>query len=322
MAWHERAIEKQKDLFMCFVDFEKAFDTVRHEILVEKLRRLNVEDADIRVMSNLYWNQKAVVRIEEDKSNWVNIERGVRQGCVLSPDLFSLYSQAVIDKMADMEGIKVGGMNINNIRYADDTVIIADTEEKLQSLLDRLNVECRAMGLKINIGKTEVMGVTKRKEQLRVNVNIDGQAVKQVRSFRYLGALVDEDGRCDAEIRSRIGMAKANFGEMRRILTDLNLGIGIRIRTLKCYIWSVMLYGCETWTISREMKKRLEAAEMWFIRRMMRVPWEARRTNQEVLQMAGTTRELMTTVRRRQLGFIGHVLRGEGIVSRKTVSWG
>ena len=114
--------------------------------------------------------------------------------------------------------------------------------------------------------------------------------------------MMDEEGRCDAEIKFRIGMAKANFGQMRGIL-----------RILKSYIWSVMLYGCETWTVSRRMEKRLEAAEMWFIRRMMRVPWVERRTNQEVLQMAGTTRELMIMVRRRQLGYLGHVLRGDGL---------
>ena len=174
-------------------------------------------------------------------------------------------------------------------------------------------MECRGVGLRINIGKTEVMGVTKKKDQLKVNIRIGGQAVKQVKSFRYLGSLVDEDGRCDAEIRSRIGMAKANFGQMRGILTSLNLSRGIRLRILKSYIWSVLLYGCETWTVSRKMKKRLEATEMWFIRRMMRIPWVARRTNQEVLQMAGMSRELITTVRRRQLGYLGHVLRRDGL---------
>ena len=106
----ERAIEKQKDLFMCFVDFEKAFDMVRHEVLVDRLRVLGVDTADIRVMSNLYWGQRAVVRIGEDRSDGIKIERGVRQGCVLSPNLFSLYSQAVMNEMADLEGMKVGGM--------------------------------------------------------------------------------------------------------------------------------------------------------------------------------------------------------------------
>ena len=79
---------------------------------------------------------------------------------------------------------------------------------------------------------------------------------------------------------------------------------------LKSYVWSVLLFGCEAWTISKEMRKRLEAAELWFYRRMLRIPWTARRTNQEVLQMAGVTRELMTVIRKSQIDFLGHILRG------------
>ena len=81
-----------------------------------------------------------------------------------------------MEEMAGLEGMKVGGMNINNIRYADDTVLIADTEEKLQGLVDWLDEECKGVGLKIDMDETEVMGVTKRKEQLRINVNEGGQA--------------------------------------------------------------------------------------------------------------------------------------------------
>ena len=81
---------------------------------------------------------------------------------MLSPDLFSLYSQVVMDEMVDMEGVNVGGLNTNNKKYADDTVLIADTADKLQRLVDKLDVECNRVGLKINIDRTEVMGVTKR----------------------------------------------------------------------------------------------------------------------------------------------------------------
>ena len=231
---------------------------------------------------------------------------------MLSPDLFSLYSQAVMNELEDIEGVKVGGSNINNIRYADDTVLIADTNAKLQSLVDKLDVECNRMGLKINIGKTEVMGITKSKGQLRVVVNIGGQTVKQASSFRYLRSLVSEDGKCDAEIRSRIAMGKARFGQMRRILTSISLNNEVRLRLLKSYIWSGMLYGCESWTISKEMR-RLEAAEVWFLRRMLRIPWVAKRTNQDVIQIAGTKRELITVIRKRHLGFLGHVLRQNGL---------
>ena len=116
----ERAIEKQKDIYMCFIDFEKAFDTVRHELLMERLKSVGVDAADLRVLCNLFWGQKSVVRMGDERSEWTDIQRGVRQGCVLSPDLFSIYSQAVIDELEDMEGIRIGGMNTNNIRYADD----------------------------------------------------------------------------------------------------------------------------------------------------------------------------------------------------------
>ena len=215
--------------------------------------------------------------------------------------------------MEQLDGIKIGGRNINNIRYADDTVLLADTGESLQELIDRLDEEGRAIGLKINIGKTEVMGVTKRTEQLRVEAHVNGEAVRQVSSFRYLGSLISEDGRSDAEIKSRVAMAKGNFGKMRRILTNMSLGMNIRLRLLKCYVWSTLLYGCEAWNISGVMRRRLEVAEMWFIRRMLRIPWTARRTNEEVLGMAGTERVLMTTIRRRQLGYFGHAIRADGL---------
>ena len=309
----ERLIEKQKDIYMCFVDFEKAFDTVKHNCLIETLKKYGVDGRDIRVMAQLYWQQKAVVRIGEDSSEWINIEKGVRQGCVLSPDLFSLYTQIVMDELAEYEGVKIGGRNINNIRYADDMVMIADSQEKLQTLMDKLILECSRVGLRINKGKTEVMGITKRRDRLPVTINVEGSALKQVETFRYLGSLVCEDARCDAEIKTRIGIAKANFGSMRKVLTNMNISIHLRLRLLRCYVWSGLLYGCESWNISSEMQKRLEATEMWFIRRMLRVPWTARRTNVEVMRMAGTSRKLVTTIRQRQLRYLGHVLRAESL---------
>ena len=114
-------------------------------------------------LTNLYWGHRAVVKDGDDKSELINIKRGVRQGCVLSPDIFSLYSQAVMNELEEIEGVKVGGSNKGNIRYADDAMLIADTNSKLQSLVDKLDMDCNRMGLKSNIGKTEVMGITRSK---------------------------------------------------------------------------------------------------------------------------------------------------------------
>ena len=144
--------------------------------------------------------------------------------------------------------------------YADDMVMIAETEEELQTLIDKLKEECRKLGLRINISKTEMLGVTKRRERLLVNVTRAGKSLKQVANLKYLGSVLSEDLRSESEIRTKIGMAKANSGKMRTLLTNLNLDAQLRFRILKCYIWS----GCsESWTVSIDMKK-FEAAEMCF----------------------------------------------------------
>ena len=136
-----------------------------------------------------------------------------------------------MDEMRKFPGVKIGGRNLNNIRYADDMVVMAQTEEVLQTLMNKLQERCRKFGLRINIGKTEVMGVNKRREKLPVNVTLAGETINQVATFRYLGSVVSEDGRCEVEIRT-IG----NFGKMRNILTNLRLDAKLRLKILKCYI--------------------------------------------------------------------------------------
>ena len=305
----ERAIEMQRKVYLCFVDFQKAFDTVDHEMIIEMLKEIGIDGKDLRLITNLYWEQRAAVRIGMGRSEWVDITRGVRQGCVLSPDLFSLYGERAMEGIQQIEGIKFGGVNINNLRYADDTVLIADSEENLQLMIDALNEKCERMKLKVNTRKTEVMGIVKGEQTLSVNIQLGSMRIKQAESFTYLGSVIADDGRSDTEIRRRIGAAKTAYVRMRPLLANMSLDINLRVRVLKCYVWSVLLYGAETWTISAVMKSRIEAAEMWFYRRMLRISWVRRVTNEEVLRRVGRNRELMGIVRERQMRFVGHVMR-------------
>ncbi|GFS16711.1 retrovirus-related Pol polyprotein LINE-1 [Elysia marginata] len=158
----ERTLELNKDLYVRFIDYTKAFDRVRHEEIITILQQLNIDGKDLRIIKNIYWEQRAAVRVEEETSNFQNIKRGVRQGCVLSPNLFSLNSEVIMRQIEEMEGLKIGGHNINNIRYADDTVLTADSEEKLQELLNKVVEESKNKGLELNRKKTESM-IMKRK---------------------------------------------------------------------------------------------------------------------------------------------------------------
>ena len=112
----ERCFEVQKDLYICFIDYSKAFDKVKHEKLFEMLNQLDIDGKDLRVLRNLYWDQTAAVRVGGELSEYTNIKRGVRQGCVMSPDLFNLYSGVILRNLDGSEGLKANGENLNNLR--------------------------------------------------------------------------------------------------------------------------------------------------------------------------------------------------------------
>ena len=120
----ERSIEKQKDVYVCFIDYSKMFDTVKHKLLVDLLLSLDVDQAERRLLMRLYRNQTAAVRCDDDISACMNMEQGVRQGCVTSPHLFSVYTYIIMRELGDMEGFRIGGTVVNNLRCADDTIIL------------------------------------------------------------------------------------------------------------------------------------------------------------------------------------------------------
>ena len=227
---------------------------MRHTDLTDILLRLNLDGKDIRLITNLYWSQLSAVNIDNSLTSWIEIKRGVSQGCVLSPDLFSIYGEIIMRNIIVMEGISIGGVNINNIRHADDTVIIADSAEKLQLLLDTVNRESEQMGLRINIKKTEVVVASKNPEPPNCNILINNERIKQSDHFVYLGSMVTQDGRSKQETQRRILLAKNAFKNMKNLLTNSRISAQTRTRALRIYVWSTLMYGSESWTITGERK--------------------------------------------------------------------
>ena len=295
----ERCIEMQKDLYLCFIDYSKAFDKVRHEKLFNILEHLDIDGKDLRVIRNLYWDQSAAVRIGGELSEYTLIKRGVRQGCVMSPDLFNIYSEMIFRNLENYPGVKINGENINNIRYADDTVLIADSEENLQRLLDITIEKSEEMGLTLNVKKTECMVISKKAIIPSCNLQSRGQQIKLVKKFKYLGYMITSDGKCITEIKKRIATAKDAFQKLSLILKNRNISMTTKFRVLKTYVWSTLTYGCECWTITSDIEKKIEAAEMWFIRRMLRISWTEKKTNVNVLREGNVQRSLLKTIRKR-----------------------
>ena len=247
---------------------------MKHDKLLELIERLGIDGKDLRLIRNLYYDQKAAIRIMGELGEWVDIQKGVRQGCILSPDLFNLYSEEALRKIRMCDGVDREGMNCNNFRYADDTALIADSEEKLKRLLNVITKESERLKLKLNCERTYVMVASKKAQAPVCSVTVNSMQIEQMNNFKYLGSRITSYGRSDMDIKCRIGQAKQTFMDMRNVLCARNLGFRVRTHLLKCYIWSVLLYGCESWTLSKNMGKRLEAAEMWFWRKMMRISWD------------------------------------------------
>jgi hypothetical protein len=147
-------------------------------------------------------NEEAMVRVGDENSEPGMIGRGVRQGCLLSPLLFSLYAEAMMVEALDgvEEGVCVGGKLLGDVRFADDQGMVASTEKGLQKVMDSMNAAAKNYNMKINVKKTKVMKVS-RNGGGTINIMIDGQKVEQVDKFKYLGAWITEDGHCETEIK-------------------------------------------------------------------------------------------------------------------------
>ncbi|PNF14958.1 hypothetical protein B7P43_G01526, partial [Cryptotermes secundus] len=139
-------------------------------------------------------------------------------------------------------------------------------------------------------------------------IKIDQKQLENVKCFKYLGSLLTDDGRCTSEIKSRIAMAKASFSKKRNIFTS-KLDLNLRKKLVKCYIWSIALYGAETWTLRAVDQKHLESFEMWCWRRMEKISWTAYVRNEEVLIRVIEQRNILHEIRNRKANWIGHVLR-------------
>ena len=205
----------------------------------------------------------------------------------------------------------MGGHNINNLGYADDTILISENEKDLQQLLNIIESKSKEKGLELDSKKTEVMVISRKEEPPLINITINGIKLRQRDHFKYLGVLVSSDGRNNTEISARKVQAKMMFQKMKTVLTNSHISIQTRKRTLECYIKPILMYGCEVWTISKQAQKKLEAVEMWFLRRMMKISWMAKKSNDTVLKEAHTSRAPVNKIRIRQTTFFGHVMRRE-----------
>ena len=215
--------EFQKNIYFCYIDYTKAFDCVDHHKLWKILKEMGIPDHLTCLLRNLYAGQEATVRTGHGPTDWFQIGKGVLQGYILSPCLFNLYAEYIM-RNAGLEeaqaGIKIVGRNINNLRYADDTTLMAESEEELKSLLMKVKEESEKVVLKLNIQKTKIMA-----SGHITSWEIDGETMETVSDFIFWGSKITADGGCSHEIKRRLLLG-------RKVMT--NLDSILKAETLLC----------------------------------------------------------------------------------------
>jgi hypothetical protein len=195
--------------------------------------------------------------------------------------LFNLYSEHIIRTagLEDVEaGVKTRGRKINNLRYAGDRALLAENKDDMVQLIKRVKINSEKAGLKLNIKKT---GVISTGEQ--GNILADGEEIRTVTSCKVLGALITNDGYVHDEIK-KISLGKAAMAKFTKIMKDSGVSTNTKLKLVQTRVFPAVLYGCESWTLMKADKMKLDAFELWTWRRLLRIPWTARRTNASVIK--------------------------------------
>ena len=218
------------------------------------------------LLRNLYAGQEATVRTGHGTRDWFQIGKEVCQGCILSPCLFNLYAQYIM-RNAGLEeaqaGIKIVGRNINNLRYADDTTFMAESEEELKNLLMKVKEKSEKVGLKVNIQKTKIMA-----SGLITAWQIDGETMEIVTDINFLGSKITADD--DAAMRLKIlAPWKKSYDQPRQHIRKQRHYFLTKVHLVKAM---VVMYQCESWTTKKAKHQRIDAFELWCWRRLFGVP--------------------------------------------------
>ena len=177
------------------------------------------------------------------------------------------------------DGIKIAGRNINNLRYADDTTLMAESEEELKSLLMKVQEKSEKVGLKLNIQKTKIMvsgPIT--------SWEIDGETVETVADFILGGSKITADGDCSHEIKRHLLLGRKVMTNLDSILKNRDITLPTKVHLVRTMVFPVVMYGCESWTVKRAERQKIDASEMWCWRRLLTVPWKARKSNQSIVK--------------------------------------
>ena len=253
---------------------------------------------------NLYAGQEATVRTGHGTMDWFQVGKRVHQGCKLSPCLFNLHAEYIMQNAGLDEAqtrIKISGRNISNLRYADDTTLMAESKEERKSLLMKVKGKSKKAGLKLNIQKTKIMasGMIFMANRWRNNANSD--------RLYFVGL----QNHCRWwSIKRCLFLGRKTMTNLDSILKSRDITLLTKVHIVEAVVFPVVMYRCDSWTIKKAEHQRVDPFELWCWRRLLRVPWTAWRSNQSILKEISPEYSLEGLMLKCQ--YLGHLMRRAG----------
>ena len=311
----EKYNHHQRDLNQVFIDYEKAFDRVWHAALSETIKKYIGKNL-IKVIEQLYANTSSAVLINGSLGNWFRTKVGVRQGCLLSPTLFNIFLEKIMtEALKNHTGtISINGRNITNLRFADDIVGLAGNEQELENLIIEMDSASRKHKMEISGEKTKMM--TNNPAGIQQEIKVNNQGLETVSKFKYLGSIISDEG-SKPEILSRIAQTMEALSRLKPLWRNNNLSIATKVRLLRALVLSIFTYACETWTLTAELERKIQALEMRCFRLILNIKYTDHITNntvkKRIFNHIGRYEELLGIIKRRKLQWYGHITRSNGL---------
>ena len=293
----ERYREKTIPIHMAFLDLEKAFDRVPHDLIWYALRSHQVPEAYVRWIKHLYSGVTSVVRCPVGTSPEFTISVGVHQGSALSPLVFILCMDSVTVNL-----IKPHPWTL---LYADDVFLASEDKKELEALTNRWKIQLEGNGLRLNLVKTEYMECGQQTDE---SIVVSGEEISKVPRFKYLGSVVSSDGDVTCDVQSRINAAWAKWRMATGVLCDRRIPLSLKSKFYKTAIRPVALYGSECWPTTVKHEQALHSMEMRMLRRCLGLTWHDHVTNEDARKMLGVP-PITEKLREQRLGWYGHVMR-------------
>jgi hypothetical protein len=317
----EQSLEWNSSLYINFIDFEKAFDSVDRESLWRLLRHYGIPTKIVNLIKKSYEAMSCRVIHGGQLSNSFQVQTGVRQGCLLSPFLFLLAIDWIMRKSTSEKrnGIQwTLFKQLDDLDFADDLALLSHTYQQMQEKTNLVSSTAMDIGLNVNINKSKILKINSSSMNA---VTLNGSQLEEVQSFTYLGSIVDQQGGTDADVKARIGKARVAFIQLNNIWKSRELSRNTKIRLFNSNVKSVLLYGAETWRSTKTTIRKLQTFTNSCLRRILQIRWPDTISNANLLKKTSQS-SIEEEIRKRRWGWLGHTLRKPtSNITRQALRW-